>query len=148
MKKIITILIATILLFTIVGCGKKEEKKENKNNEVLRIELKDGIKAKAKIADSVNSQVVRINFNRQKEGSKVAIKLGYYKKNKKVYEDNIIYIFPAKDVDCMMEIPIQKEVIVLKDPLKYVDPKDYNDQNTTKQKIEYDYLKLEIKNNK
>ena len=50
--------------------------------------------------------------------------------------------------DIVLRATKDGEILRLKDPSKAIDPKDYNDENTVKEKIEYDYLKLEIQNSK
>lgn len=139
MKKITLILIISILTLTTVGCGcsKKEQKQEK-----LQIDLKDNIQAIAKITKNVDLNIVRVNFERRDEGEKVELKLSYYKDKKEIYKDQIIYQFPAKDIDCVLDIPIQSEIIKITDPSQLNSKKV--DKNATKEKLEYDYLKLTI----
>lgn len=139
MKKVITLSIIGVLLLTITGCGCSKKKEEK-----LQVELKDDVKATAEITQNVDIPVVRIKFERRKEKERVKVKLIYYKNKKEVYRENIIYVFPASDVECLLDIPIVNEYRKVKDETKVIENKEYTNENTKKVKLEYDKLKLKI----
>ncbi len=145
MKKTILLLMVLVAVVSISGCTAKKEK-SNKLKE-LQINLKDNIKATAKIKTITDGKIVKVDFKRQDENTKVKVNLKYYSNDSKesLYEENMIYNFPNKDTECIMEIPIRTEIIKLKEGKEdAIDNKEYTEENTTKEKLNYDYLKLNI----
>lgn len=136
-KKIFTLVIA-IVLVTITGCGKKETVKKE---EMLKLELKNNIKATAKITKNIDDDIVRIKFKRQNEGSEVKTKLIYYYNKKEVYSEDLKYIFPNGETECILEMVVKHETLKLK---QGADLTSYTDSDIEKTKLNYDSLKLII----
>ena len=142
MKKIFIIFLLTIALFGISGCT--NNKKSKTNHDDLSTVLNDDIKAKVNLVKDGKSKIIRIKFDKKPENTKYKIKLIYYKNKKNIYQENLIYAFPSEDVECIMELPIKKYQLVIKNSSKRIQTEEYNNKNTTKVKLEYDKLKLII----
>lgn len=149
MKKIGLIILILFISLTISGCKTKSVKKAKS----FQVEIKDNIKAKATITKILKNKIIRINFDRLSEGTKVKTKVEYYQdleKDEMVYEDNFIYVFPNEQTDCLFEIPVRTTITTLNNNATEEDIKDknYNENNTKKEKLSYDYIKLTISNYK
>lgn len=140
MKKHILLLIAVFTISTIlVGCSKTDNGKE------LRVILNDRIKATTKIVEINDERHIKIDFPRKKKGTKYKIDLAYYKDNKEVYNESIIYIFPDKNTECKLDILIKEELMKIKGVnSEAVNNKDYTLENMEKEVLEHDYINLRI----
>lgn len=140
MKKHILLLIAVFTISTIlVGCSKTDNGKE------LRVILNDRIKATTKIVEINDERHIKIDFPRKKKGTKYKIDLDYYKDNKEVYNESIIYIFPDKNTECKLDILIKEELMKIKGVnSEAVNNKDYTLENMEKEVLEHDYINLRI----
>ena len=140
MKKHILLLIAVFTISTIlVGCSKTDNGKE------LRVILNDKIKATTKIVEINDERHIKVDFPRKKKGTKYKIDLAYYKDNKEVYNESIIYIFPDKNTECKLDILIKEELMKIKGVnSEAVNNKDYTLENMEKEVLEHDYINLRI----
>ena len=140
MKKHILLLIAVFTISTIlVGCSKTDNGKE------LRVILNDKIKATTKIVEINDERHIKIDFPRKKKGTKYKIDLDYYKDNKEVYNESIIYIFPDENTECKLDILIKEELMKIKGVnSEAVNNKDYTLENMEKEVLEHDYINLSI----
>lgn len=140
MKKHILLLIAVFTISTIlVGCSKTDNGKE------LRVILNDRIKATTKIVEINDERHIKVDFPRKKKGTKYKIDLAYYKDNKEVYNESIIYIFPDKNTECKLDILIKEELMKIKGVnSEAVNNKDYTLENMEKEVLEHDYINLRI----
>ena len=140
MKKHILLLIAVFTISTIlVGCSKTDNGKE------LRVILNDKIKATTKIVEINDERHIKIDFPRKKKGTKYKIDLAYYKDNKEVYNESIVYIFPDKNTECKLDILIKEELMKIKGVnSEAVNNKDYTLENMEKEVLEHDYINLRI----
>ena len=122
MKKHILLLIAVFTISTIlVGCSKTDNGKE------LRVILNDKIKATTKIVEINDERHIKVDFPRKKKGTKYKLDLAYYKDNKEVYNESIVYIFPDKNTECKLDILIKEELMKIKGVnSEAVKNKDYN----------------------
>ena len=140
MKKHILLLIAVFTISTIlVGCSKTDNGKE------LRVILIDKIKATTKIVEINDERHIKIDFPRKKKGTKYKIDLDYYKDNKEVYNESIIYIFPDENTECKLDILIKEELMKIKGVnSEAVNNKDYTLENMEKEVLEHEYINLRI----
>lgn len=140
MKKHILLLIAVFTISTIlVGCSKTDNGKE------LRVILNDKIKATTKIVEINDERHIKVDFPRKKKGTKYKIDLAYYKDNKEVYNESIVYIFPDKNTECKLDILIKEELMKIKGVnSEAVNNKDYTLENMEKEVLEHDYINLRI----
>lgn len=140
MKKHILLLIAVFTISTIlVGCSKTDNGKE------LRVILNDRIKATTKIVEINDERHIKVDFPRKKKGTKYKIDLAYYKDNKEVYNESIVYIFPDKNTECKLDILIKEELMKIKGVnSEAVNNKDYTLENMEKEVLEHDYINLRI----
>ena len=140
MKKHILLLIAVFTISTIlVGCSKTDNGKE------LRVILNDKIKATTKIVEINDERHIKIDFPRKKKGTKYKIYLDYYKDNKEVYNESIIYIFPDENTECKLDILIKEELMKIKGVnSEAIKNKDYTLENMEKEVLEHDYINLSI----
>ena len=140
MKKHILLLIAVFTISTIlVGCSKTDNGKE------LRVILNDKIKATTKIVEINDERHIKVDFPRKKKGTKYKIDLAYYKDNKEVYNESIVYIFPDKNTECKLDILIKEELMKIKVVnSEAVNNKDYTLENMEKEVLEHDYINLSI----
>lgn len=140
MKKHILLLIAVFTISTIlVGCSKTDNGKE------LRVILNDKIKATTKIVEINDERHIKIDFPRKKKGTKYKIDLDYYKDNKEVYNESIIYIFPDENTECKLDILIKEELMKIKGVnSEAIKNKDYTLENMEKEVLEHDYINLSI----
>ena len=140
MRKHILLLIAVFTISTIlVGCSKTDNGKE------LRVILNDKIKATTKIVEINDERHIKVDFPRKKKGTKYKIDLAYYKDNKEVYNESIIYIFPDKNTECKLDILIKEELMKIKGVnSEAVNNKDYTLENMEKEVLEHDYINLRI----
>ena len=140
MKKHILLLIAVFTISTIlVGCSKTDNGKE------LRVILNDRIKATTKIVEINDERHIKIDFPRKKKGTKYKIDLDYYKDNKEVYNESIIYIFPDENTECKLDILIKEELMKIKGVnSEAVNNKDYTLENMEKEVLEHEYINLRI----
>lgn len=140
MKKHILLLIAVFTISTIlVGCSKTDNGKE------LRVILNDKIKATTKIVEINDERHIKVDFTRKKKGTKYKIDLDYYKDNKEVYNESIIYIFPDENTECKLDILIKEELMKIKGAnSEAVKNKDYTLENMEKEVLEHDYINLSI----
>ena len=140
MKKHILLLIAVFTISTIlVGCSKTDNGKE------LRVILNDRIKATTKIVEINDERHIKVDFPRKKKGTKYKIDLDYYKDNKEVYNESIVYIFPDKNTECKLDILIKEELMKIKGVnSEAVNNKDYTLENMEKEVLEHDYINLRI----
>lgn len=140
MKKHILLLIAVFTISTIlVGCSKTDNGKE------LRVILNDKIKATTKIVEINDERHIKVDFPRKKKGTKYKIDLAYYKDNKEVYNESIVYIFPDKNTECKLDILIKEELMKIKGVnSEAVNNKDYTLENMEKEVLEHDYINLSI----
>lgn len=140
MKKHILLLIAVFTISTIlVGCSKTDNGKE------LRVILNDKIKATTKIVEINDERHIKVDFPRKKKGTKYKIDLAYYKDNKEVYNESIVYIFPDKNTECKLDILIKEELMKIKGVnSEAVKNKDYTLENMEKEVLEHDYINLSI----
>ena len=140
MKKHILLLIAVFTISTIlVGCSKTDNGKE------LRVILNDRIKATTKIVEINDERHIKVDFPRKKKGTKYKIDLAYYKDNKEVYNESIIYIFPDKNTECKLDILIKEELMKIKGVnSEAIKNKDYTLENMEKEVLEHDYINLSI----
>ena len=140
MKKHILLLIAVFTISTIlVGCSKTDNGKE------LRVILNDKIKATTKIVEINDERHIKIDFPRKKKGTKYKIDLAYYKDNKEVYNESIVYIFPDKNTECKLDILIKEELMKIKGVnSEAIKNKDYTLENMEKEVLEHDYINLSI----
>ena len=140
LKKHILLLIAVFTISTIlVGCSKTDNGKE------LRVILNDKIKATTKIVEINDERHIKVDFPRKKKGTKYKIDLAYYKDNKEVYNESIIYIFPDKNTECKLDILIKEELMKIKGVnSEAVNNKDYTLENMEKEVLEHDYINLRI----
>lgn len=140
MKKHILLLIAVFTISTIlVGCSKTDNGKE------LRVILNDKIKATTKIVEINDERHIKVDFPRKKKGTKYKIDLAYYKDNKEVYNESIVYIFPDKNTECKLDILIKEELMKIKGVnSEAIKNKDYTLENMEKEVLEHDYINLSI----
>ena len=140
MKKHILLLIAVFTISTIlVGCSKTDNGKE------LRVILNDKIKATTKIVEINDERHIKVDFPRKKKETKYKIDLAYYKDNKEVYNESIVYIFPDKNTECKLDILIKEELMKIKGVnSEAVNNKDYTLENMEKEVLEHDYINLRI----
>ena len=140
MKKHILLLIAVFTISTIlVGCSKTDNGKE------LRVILNDRIKATTKIVEINDERHIKVDFPRKKKGTKYKIDLDYYKDNKEVYNESIVYIFPDKNTECKLDILIKEELMKIKGVnSEAIKNKDYTLENMEKEVLEHDYINLSI----
>ena len=140
MKKHILLLIAVFTISTIlVGCSKTDNGKE------LRVILNDKIKATTKIVEINDERHIKVDFPRKKKGTKYKIDLAYYKDNKEVYNESIVYIFPDKNTECKLDILIKEELMKIKGVnSEAIKNKDYTLENMEKEVLEHDYINLRI----
>ena len=140
MKKHILLLIAVFTISTIlVGCSKTDNGKE------LRVILNDKIKDTTKIVEINDERHIKIDFPRKKKGTKYKIDLDYYKDNKEVYNESIIYIFPDENTECKLDILIKEELMKIKGVnSEAIKNKDYTLENMEKEVLEHDYINLSI----
>ena len=140
MRKHILLLIAVFTISTIlVGCSKTDNGKE------LRVILNDKIKATTKIVEINDERHIKVDFPRKKKGTKYKIDLAYYKDNKEVYNESIIYIFPDKNTECKLDILIKEELMKIKGVnSEAIKNKDYTLENMEKEVLEHDYINLSI----
>ena len=140
MKKHILLLIAVFTISTIlVGCSKTDNGKE------LRVILNDKIKATTKIVEINDERHIKVDFPRKKKGTKYKLDLAYYKDNKEVYNESIVYIFPDKNTECKLDILIKEELMKIKGVnSEAVKNKDYTLENMEKEVLEHDYINLSI----
>ena len=131
MKKGLKVIAILLKMITIVGCSNKEKQNKKVEDKELRVVLNDNIKADSTINKIGDNRFVQIKFDRKKENEKLKIVLKYYQNSSKksVYEDNIIYTFPKKEIECLLDIPIAEY---------------YYDMDGNTINVRYDYLKLEI----
>ena len=140
MRKHILLLIAVFTISTIlVGCSKTDNGKE------LRVILNDKIKATTKIVEINDERHIKIDFPRKKKWTKYKIDLDYYKDNKEVYNESIIYIFPDENTECKLDILIKEELMKIKGVnSEAIKNKDYTLENMEKEVLEHDYINLSI----
>lgn len=140
MRKHILLLIAVFTISTIlVGCSKTDNGKE------LRVILNDKIKATTKIVEINDERHIKVDFPRKKKGTKYKIDLAYYKDNKEVYNESIVYIFPDKNTECKLDILIKEELMKIKGVnSEAIKNKDYTLENMEKEVLEHDYINLSI----
>lgn len=141
---IVILIIALIFILVFVFVNNKDKNTTSKLKE-FELVLKDNIKATAELKKINEEKDIIIYFEQQEEGTKYNLDLKYYKGEKEVYSENIIYIFPSKDVESIMTIKVVNETKrVKKASLDKINTQELTDDDMIIEKLEFDHIELKV----
>lgn len=141
---IVILIIALIFILVFVFVNNKDKNTTSKPKE-FELVLKDKIKATAELKKINEEKEIIVYFEQQEEGIKYDLDLKYYNGKKEVYSEDIIYMFPSKDVESVMTIKVVNETKrVKKASLDKINTQELTDDDMIIEKLEFDHIELKV----